>query len=114
MLLLISDLTLEPLITIDTRSILPAQLEDAKHAWHQFVIRTAERDRLAQYLLSKGIETMVHYPVPPHKQPAYKELRHTRLPVTEDLAKTVLSLPITAGIKRKELENVIECVNKWT
>lgn len=99
---------------INKNIILPVQLDDAKHAWHQFVIRTAERDRLAQYLLSKGIETMVHYPVPPHKQPAYKELRHTRLPVTEDLAKTVLSLPINVGIKRKDIEYVIECVNKWT
>lgn len=88
---------------------------DSFSAWHLFVIRTKYRDKLQQYLNKSGIQTLVHYPIPIHKQMAYREtLGSTYLPITEELSKTVLSLPISSVIGYDELEYIIGVVNSWT
>lgn len=75
--------------------ILPKVREDSNHVWHLFVIRTEKRDKLQKYLLDKGIHTLIHYPIPPHKQIAYKEWNDRSYPITEKISKEVLSLPIS-------------------
>jgi dTDP-4-amino-4,6-dideoxygalactose transaminase len=80
----------------DTELILPEQPEWAEVVWHLFVVRASSRDDLGRHLGEAGIETMIHYPVPPHLQPAYEDLgmRRGSLPVSEEIHDTVLSLPI--------------------
>src|SRR5690606_14572011 len=76
--------------------ILPVTAEYATHVYHQFVIRTPERDRLQSFLLDKGIGTMIHYPIPPHLQKAYNNLGFTKgdFPIAEEIADSCLSLPM--------------------
>ena len=87
----------------------------AEPTWHQYVIRTKERDRLARYLLGKGIETMIHYPIPPHLQQAYEYLKIRRgsLPIAEEYADTVLSLPLYTGMEKEEAAQVINSLNQF-
>ncbi len=84
-----------------------------RHVWHLFVIRTERRDDLQKYLAENGIETLIHYPIPPHKQKAYKELNYLKLPVTEKLSKEILSIPIYPYMLPDEIEKVIETLNSF-
>ncbi|MFC6997628.1 DegT/DnrJ/EryC1/StrS family aminotransferase [Rufibacter roseus] len=88
---------------------------DMEHVYHLFVIRTHFRDALQQYLKEQGISTLVHYPVPPHLQPAYQNLGHQKgsFPVAEELAKTSLSLPLFPGMTEQEQQFVIEQINAF-
>lgn len=94
---------------------LPAERPDTKSVWHQYVIRTGRRSELMEYLEKKGIGTLIHYPVPPHLSEAYASLGHERgeLPVTEEYADTVLSLPLYSGMREEELRYTIECINSF-
>lgn len=83
------------------------------HVWHLFVIRTKERDRLQQYLADNGVQTLIHYPIPPHKQLAYKEYNDLSFPVTEQIHNEVLSLPISPIMTISEVDQVCSCVNKF-
>lgn len=83
------------------------------HVWHLFVIRCTERSRLQDYLTQNGIQSLIHYPIAPHKQDAYNEYAHLHLEISENLQDTVLSLPMSPVISDEELKNVIEIVNKW-
>lgn len=83
------------------------------HVWHLFVVRHPERDRLKQFLEEKGIQTLIHYPVPPHKQRAYTEYSSLELPVTEKIHREVLSLPISQVMTLDEAGKVVEIVNKF-
>lgn len=83
------------------------------HAWHLFVIRVKNRDKFQQYLQSKGIQTVIHYPIPPHHQPAYKEWQDLQLPITEAIHKEVISLPISPVMTENETELVIDAVNSY-
>ena len=87
---------------------LPDRDPDASHAHHLFVVRTSRRDALQRHLAECGIETMVHYPVPPHLQPAYRGLglERGRFPIAEELAETSLSLPFFVGISREQVRIV--------
>jgi dTDP-4-amino-4,6-dideoxygalactose transaminase len=89
--------------------ILPEVHEYADHVYHLYVIRTNNRDKLQIELNSKGIQTMIHYPVPPHLQKAYKHLGYNEgdFPIAEEIAKTCLSLPIWPGMEIKLLEQII-------
>ena len=80
--------------------ILPVTAKEATHVYHLYVIRTSRRDELQQYLQEQGIGTLIHYPVPPHLQEAYKYLGFTNgsFPVAEEIANTCLSLPIWPGM----------------
>lgn len=92
---------------------LPLVSTGTANVWHQFVVRCKERDRLKDYLQKQGIDTIIHYPIPPHLAEAYKNLgmKEGDLPVTEELARTVLSLPMYNGMTKEEIDYVIETIN---
>ena len=82
------------------------------HVWHLFVIRHSKRNQLQEYLREHGIQTLIHYPIPPHKQMAYKEWNEIRLPVTEKIHNEVLSLPISPVMSNEEVNEVVQVINK--
>lgn len=94
---------------------LPILAKGATCVWHQYVIRSEERDRLIAYLNAKGIGTIIHYPIPPHLAEAYQYLGHKEgfLPITEHLAKTVLSIPMYNGMTKGEQTYVINALNEF-
>lgn len=83
------------------------------HVWHLFVIKTTRREDLAKYLHSRGVETLIHYPLPPHKQKAYAEYNNITLPLTEKIHNQVLSLPIDPNMTNEDIEQVINAVNEF-
>ncbi|HPJ59353.1 MAG TPA: DegT/DnrJ/EryC1/StrS family aminotransferase [Bacteroidales bacterium] len=83
------------------------------HVWHLFVIRHPERDRLRQYLGDNGVQTLIHYPVPPHWQKAYRVYSDLDLPVTEKIHREVLSLPVSQVMTLNEVREVVEIINKF-
>lgn len=93
--------------------ILPYYDSENSHVWHLFVIRTQKRDELQSYLSSKEIQTIIHYPIPPHKQACYKEFKHLSLPITEQIHKEVLSLPISPVMSIQEAEFVVKTLNEF-
>jgi dTDP-4-amino-4,6-dideoxygalactose transaminase len=86
---------------------LPEVSIEESHAWHLFVVRSAHRDALQKHLSTQGIQTLVHYPIPPHRQPAYASLQHVHLPLTEQLHKEVLSLPMGPTMSSDDVDRVI-------
>ena len=90
---------------------LPRHVAAEGNVYHLFPIFCEERDRLQQYLKEQGIETLIHYPIAPHQQACYKEYAHLSLPITEELHRTELSLPIGPAITPDEVQKVIEAVN---
>jgi len=84
------------------------------HVFHLFVIRTPKRSELQDYLKQNGIETILHYPVPPHKQKAFKNWNHLSFPITEKIHNEVLSLPISPIMTADEVDFVIQKLNAWT
>jgi len=95
--------------------VLPLRREGAHHVWHQFVIRCEKREELISYLDEQGIGTMIHYPIPPHLSEAYRYLniQEGSLPITEQYARTVLSLPLYSGMTEEEQTRVICALNSW-
>lgn len=83
------------------------------HVYHLYVIRTNERDELQEFLGKQGIQTMIHYPIPPHKQIAYKEFNHLKLPITEQIHNTALSLPISPVHENHEILEVCESIKRF-
>lgn len=93
---------------------LPPWPEDENaHVWHLFVIRTKNRARVQQYLAWNDIQTLIHYPTPPHKQEAYKEYNHLSLPITEQMSNEVLSLPISPVLTDEEIQKVVTTLNNY-
>ena len=84
------------------------------HVWHLFVIRCQERDKLQQYLTGQGIQTLIHYPIPPHKQNAYNAWNSKEFPLTEKIHNQALSLPISPVMEEKEIEKVVEVINTFS
>lgn len=93
--------------------ILPKPYEEESHVWHLFVIRTKDRDKLQEYLKIKGIQTLIHYPIPPHKQNAYKEWNNLSFPITEKIHKEVLSLPISPVMNKEEAFYIVQILNEF-
>ena len=93
-------------------AVLPDAPAHASHAWHLYVIRTRARDELQRRLEANGIGTMIHYPVPPHLQPAYSGLGYAQgdFPITEAIHREVLSLPLSPYHEPAELERAAACV----
>lgn len=91
---------------------LPAVAEWAEHVWHLFVIRCETRDLVRNKLEKLGVGTLIHYPVPPHLQPAYKEYKDSVLPLTERLAREILSIPIGPFLNTEDANRVVEAVNR--
>ncbi len=92
---------------------LPVVDNKEEHVWHLFVIRTANRDKLQAYLLDHGIQTLIHYPLPPHKQKAYQEMSGLNLPISEKIHAEVLSLPMSPVMSEEEVNYVIDIANKY-
>ncbi len=92
---------------------LPKYDLDASHVFHLFVIRTENREELQRYLLEKGIETQIHYPIAPHKQKAFAEWNALSLPITEKIHAEVLSLPISPVVENEQVSQVISALNAW-
>ena len=93
--------------------ILPKTYDENSHVWHIFAVRTENRDELQKYLEDNGIQTNIHYPTPPHKQGAYEEWKDLSYPVSENIHKTVLSLPMSPVLTSTEAEKVVEVVNGY-
>jgi dTDP-4-amino-4,6-dideoxygalactose transaminase len=88
--------------------ILPFVHENADHVYHLYVVRTSNREKLQQELSDKGVQTMIHYPVPPHLQKAYKHLGYKKgdFPVAEEIARTCLSLPVWPGLLKSNIDKI--------
>lgn len=84
-----------------------------EHVWHLYVIRSTERERLQKYLAEKGIETLIHYPIPPHLQECYSEYGELSLPITEKIHSEVLSLPISPVMELSDVNHIIQAVNNF-
>jgi len=95
--------------------ILPKIAKGATHVYHLYVIRTNKRDELQKYLNDNGLGTLIHYPIPPHLQEAYKELgcKKGDFPIAEEIAKTALSLPIWPGMTHAEVLLVSETISNF-
>ena len=98
-----------PVITLPT---LPS--DPSENVWHVYPIRTPERDRLREYLSQEGIETVVHYPIPPHQQQAYAEWNDRSYPISERIHSEILSLPMSQVIRDDEVARVIEVLNAYS
>ncbi len=92
---------------------LPSDNTVENDVWHLFVIRVVERDDFRKYLLQKGVGTDVHYPVPPHKQIAYKNWANLPLPITYNIHETVVSLPLNTTLTHQEISYIIQIVNEY-
>ncbi len=88
-------------------------INNLSHVWHLYVIRHPERDRLQKYLLDNGVETIIHYPIPPHKQKAYSEYSYLSLPITEKIHNEVLSLPISQVQTIDDTKKIVGILNKF-
>jgi dTDP-4-amino-4,6-dideoxygalactose transaminase len=95
--------------------ILPLSDKEAYHVYHLFVIRTSRRDALKAHLASRGVETMVHYPIPPHLQKTYQDLRYRKgdFPLTERIADAALSLPLWPGMTKEQVEYVCHSIEDF-
>jgi dTDP-4-amino-4,6-dideoxygalactose transaminase len=83
------------------------------HVFHLFVIRTENRENLQQFLLSNGIETLLHYPIAPHQQKALKAMNHLSFPISESMHNQVLSLPISPVLTTEEVNFIISIINQY-
>ena len=83
------------------------------HVFHLFVIRTENREDLQHYLLENGIQTMIHYPIPPHQQKAFKTWSQLSFPITEKIHKEVLSLPISPVLTMDEVDFIVSILNQY-
>lgn len=86
---------------------------ESEHVWHLFVIRTKQRNKLQEYLHINSIQTIIHYPIPPHKQIAYNEYSRLNLPITEHIHAEALSLPISQYLTPKDLEGIVHTMNNF-
>ena len=97
-----------PLIT------LPKHLSNENNVYHLFPVLCKSRDELQRYLLENGVQTLIHYPIPPHRQECYTGMwQNPHLPITERLAEQELSLPISQVMPKSDVERVVELVNRF-
>ena len=97
--------------TLNNSTINPE--ENVEHVWHLFVIRHSKRNELQEYLAQKGIQTLIHYPIPPNKQAAYHEMNDIDFPITNEIHDTVLSLPLSPVLTNTEVATVIAALNSF-
>lgn len=93
--------------------ILPTVRDEDNHVWHLFVIRANKRNELQKYLLDNGVQTLIHYPIPPHKQIAYKEWNNKRYEISEQIHNEILSLPISSIQSLEDTNNIVEILNEF-
>ena len=92
---------------------LPKYKNHEEHVFHLFVVRTQKRKKLQDYLLDNGIHTLIHYPIPPYRQKAYKGLFNKKYPITEKIHQEILSLPISPVLEDEKVQKVIRVINKY-
>lgn len=93
--------------------VLPIVNDWDAHVFHLFPIRTKRRDELQKYLSDNGVQTIIHYPIPPHKQACYKEWNHLSFPITEQIHCEELSLPMSQCLMEADIKNVVKIINKY-
>ena len=93
--------------------ILPEVYDENAHVWHIFAVRCKQREKLQKYLEENGIQTLIHYPIPPHKQVCYKEWNDFSYPITEKIHDEILSIPISPVQTEAETNFVIEKINRF-
>lgn len=93
--------------------VLPIVNDWDAHVFHLFPIRTKRRDELQKYLSDNGVQTIIHYPIPPHKQACYKEWNHLSFPITEQIHCEELSLPMSPVLTQNEIETVVKLINEF-
>jgi dTDP-4-amino-4,6-dideoxygalactose transaminase len=100
---------------VGSNLILPQLASNADHVFHLYVVRTSKREELQEYLNNKGVGTLIHYPIPPHLQKAYKYLGYKKgdFPIAEKLANTSISLPLWVGIEKHQLETISNLIKKF-
>lgn len=96
-----------PLVT------LPAEMPKEMNVWHLFPVLCPYRDQLQQHLASQGVETLIHYPIPPHRQQCYAAYSGLELPITERISREELSLPISPAMTAEGAEQVIHAMNSF-
>ncbi len=87
--------------------------KNKEHTWHLFVIRCKEREQLQAYLTTHGVQTLIHYPIPPNKQLAYATMNHQDYPITDAMHEEVLSLPLSPVMIGEEVKGIIEVLNRF-
>ncbi len=92
---------------------LPLRLNNAQNVYHIFPVLCERRDELQAYLTANGVQTLIHYPIPPHKQKCYSEWHGMELPITEKIHREELSLPISPVLTMEEAKQVVELLNAW-
>lgn len=92
---------------------LPKVAYNLSHVFHQFVIRVTNRDDFQAYLKSNQVETLIHYPIPPHKQKALLAYKSLNLPITEAIHSTIISIPISPVMPQTEIEKIVELINAY-
>ena len=99
----------------DTALALPQKADGVDHAWHLYCVRHPQREELRQYLHERGVDTLVHYPIPPYRQPCFEYLNYSAVnfPVAESISGTVLSLPMGPSLTETQLDYVIESVMQF-
>lgn len=98
----------------NSKITLPFYDHSENHIFHLFVIRTKNRNELQHYLAENGIQTQIHYPIPPHKQKALSKFHQLSFPITEKIHDEVLSLPISPVMTEEEIDFVVKILNQWT
>ena len=99
---------------ISSDEIILPELDDwNSNVFHLFPILCKRRDELQKFLLKNSVETLIHYPIAPHKQKCYKEYQNYNLPITEKIQSQELSLPISPVIEKNELKKIVELINSW-
>jgi len=86
---------------------------DASHVWHLFAIRTKNREKFAKHLSDHGVGSVIHYPIPSHKQKAFREWNGRKYPITEEIHKTIISLPLFPSMKQEDINAVIAACNSF-
>ncbi|MGG4775528.1 DegT/DnrJ/EryC1/StrS family aminotransferase [Paenalcaligenes sp. Me52] len=102
-----------PLLTLPIHSTTTTSADIENHVFHVYVVRCAQREALQQHLLQAGVQTLIHYPTPPHQQKAYPELNHLHFPLTEKIHAEVLSIPISPVMTDAEVDQVISACNSF-
>lgn len=92
---------------------LPEVTNPECHVWHLFVVKTAQREKLANYLTANGVQSLIHYPIPPHKQDAYKEFENEFFAVSEQIHEQVLSIPMSPVMNSADITFIIKVLNNW-
>ena len=87
--------------------------DESSHVWHLFVIRTNERERFQNYLMDNGVQTLVHYPIPPHKQKCYTDMNSQTFLITEKIHDEVISLPISPVMSNEEVSEIVDLINRF-